>query len=59
MVKNLPASAGDMDFIPDPGRSHMPWSGKACVPQLLSLCSGARELQLLSSHTAAAEARVP
>ena len=22
--KNLPASAGDMGIIPDPGRSHMP-----------------------------------
>ena len=23
MVKNLPANAGDMDSIPDPGGSHM------------------------------------
>ena len=23
VVKNLPASAGDTDSIPDPGRSHM------------------------------------
>ena len=28
----------------------MPWSSKAHVPQLLSLCSGAWELQLLSPH---------
>ena len=25
-VKNLPASAGDMSSISDPGRSHMPWA---------------------------------
>ena len=24
VVKNLPASAGDMGLIPGPGRSHMP-----------------------------------
>ena len=34
-------------MIPDPRRSHIPWSNKACEPQLLSLCSGAQELQLL------------
>ena len=33
--------------IPGPGRSHMPRDSKACAPQLLSLCSGARELQQL------------
>ena len=26
VVKNLPASAGDMGSIPGPGRSHIPWS---------------------------------
>ena len=26
VVKNLPASAEDMDSISGPGRSHMPWS---------------------------------
>ena len=26
VVKNPPANAGDMGSIPDPGRSHMPWS---------------------------------
>ena len=26
VVKNLPANAGDMGSIPDPGRSHMPQS---------------------------------
>ena len=26
MVKNPPANAGVMGSIPDPGRSHMPWS---------------------------------
>ena len=36
MVKNLPANAGDMGLIPDPGRSHMPWNNYACEPQLMS-----------------------
>ena len=35
--RNPPASAGDMDLIPGPGRSHMPWSNQACGPQLLRL----------------------
>ena len=26
VVTSLPANAGDMGLIPDPGRSHMPWS---------------------------------
>ena len=50
VVKNLPASARDMDSNPDPGRPHRPRSSKARVLQLLSLCSGAWELQLLSPH---------
>ena len=45
--KNPPASAGDMGWTPGPGRSHMPWSNKACKPQLLNLCSRAHMLQLL------------
>ena len=51
MVKNLPANAGDMGSIPDPGRSHISWSNYAHVPQLLSLCPRARGLQLLSPCT--------
>ena len=35
MVKNPSANAGDMGLIPGPGRSHMPWSNKALVPQRL------------------------
>ena len=45
MLKNLPANAGDTGSIPGVGRSHMPWSNWARVPQLLSLCSGAWEPQ--------------
>ena len=26
VVKNLPATVGDTDLIPDPGKSHMPHS---------------------------------
>ena len=48
VVKNPPAAnVRDMGLIPGPGESHMPWSNEACVPQLSSLCSRVRELQLL------------
>ena len=47
MVKNPPANAGDTGLSPGPGRSHMPRSNKARVPQLLSLRSRAREPQVL------------
>jgi len=46
-VKNLPANAGDMGSTLDPGESHMPRSSEANMPQLLSLCSRTRELQIL------------
>ena len=46
-VKNPPANAGDTGSSPGPGRSHIPQSNYACAPQLLSLCSRAREPQLL------------
>ena len=59
MVKNPSANAGDMGLSPGPGRSHMPRSNKARVPQLLSLCYRAREPQLLSPCPATTEARVP
>ena len=48
VVENLPANAGDTGSSPGLGRSHMPQSNWGCEPQLLSLCSGAREPQLLS-----------
>ena len=47
VVENWPANAGDVGSIPDPGRSHMLQSNKAHGPQLFSLCSRAREPQLL------------
>ena len=59
MVKNPPANAGDMGSSPGPGRSHMPWSNEARVPQLLSLCSRAHEAQLLSPQATTTEAHVP
>ena len=48
VVGNLPASAGDTGSSPGLGRSHMPRSNQARVPQLLSLrvrslCSATRE----------------
>ena len=59
MVKNLPASAGDVGSIPGPGRSHMPQSNEARAPQLLSLHSRAREPQLLSPRATTTEACAP
>ena len=38
VVENLPANAGDTGSSPGLGRSHMPQSGWAHEPQLLSLC---------------------
>ena len=46
VVKNPPANAGDKGSSPGPGSSHMPQSKEAHAPQLLSLHSRARELQL-------------
>ena len=37
VVENLPANAGDTGSCPGLGGSHMPWSGWAREPQLLSL----------------------
>ena len=51
MVKHLPASARDMGSIPGPGGSHKPQGSQAHVPQLLSLCSRAQDLQLLSPES--------
>ena len=57
-IRNPPANAGDTGLIPweDP-ICH--WATKAHAPQLLSLCSRARELQLLSPLDASTEALVP
>ena len=43
-----PANAGNTGSIRGLQRSHMPRSDKAHLPELLSLCSRARELQPLS-----------
>ena len=59
MVKNLFANAGDMGSIPGLGRSHMPWSNYARVPQLPSLRSRAHEPQLLSPPATTTEAHAP
>ena len=40
MVENLPANAGDTGLSPGLGGSHMPRSGWAREPQLLSLRVG-------------------
>ena len=52
MVESLPANAGDMGSSPGVGRSHMPRSGWAREPQLLSLrvwslCSATREAAIV------------
>ena len=59
VVKNLPASAGDMSSSPGPGRSHMLRSNRARVPQLLTLRSRAREPQLLSQLATTTKAHAP
>ena len=59
VVKNLPANAGDTGSSPGPGKSHMPRSNLAHVPQLLSLCSRACEPQLLSPCATTTEAHMP
>ena len=46
VVKSLPANAGDTGSIPDLGKSHMPQSRWDGAPQILSLCSRAREPRL-------------
>ena len=43
VVKNPPANAGDTGSSPGPGRSHMPRSYWARVPQLLSPCATTTE----------------
>ena len=55
VVKNPPANAGDMGSCPGPGRSHMPRSGWAREPQLLSL----RVWSLCSATGEAATVRGP
>ena len=59
MVKNPPVNAGDNGLIPGVGRSHIHWSSEARVPQLLRLCSGAWELQLLSPRAAITKVLAP
>ena len=54
-VWNPPANAGDMGSSPGPGGSHVLRSNWACAPQLLSLRSRARELQLLSPRATTTE----
>ena len=57
--KEFTWNADDMVLIPDPGRSHTPQSNHARTPQLLSLCSRAQKLRLLSPRATITEARVP
>ena len=52
MVESLPADAGDTGWSPGLGGSHMPRSGWAREPQLLSLrvwslCSATREAAMV------------
>ena len=59
VVKNPSANAGDTGLIPDPRRSHMPGSNEAHMPQLLRLCSRAREPQLLSPRATLLKPALP
>ena len=42
-----------------PGGAHMPWNNWARAPQLLSLCSRAQKLQLLSPRATTTDAQAP
>ena len=58
MVESLPASAGDAGSSPGLGRSHMPRSGGAREPQLLSLrvwslCSATKEAAMVRGQRTA------
>ena len=59
VVKTSPFNARDTSMIPDPGRSHMLQSNRACVPQLLSLFCGAQEPQPLGPEATTTEACTP
>ena len=59
MVKNPLANAGDMGIFPDLGRSHMPWSNEAHVPQLQSLRATTIEATATRSPHTATEGRSP
>ena len=59
VVKNPSSNAGDMGSIPDPRRSHMPQSNKACAPRLLSLCSRTWKLRPRSPRASTTAAQVP
>ena len=47
-VRNPPASVGDTGSVRGPGGSCRPWTNQALEPQVLSLCSRAPGLYLLS-----------
>ena len=47
VVKSPPANAGNMGLMSGHGGSHVLQSTQPRVPQLLSLCARAQELQLL------------
>ena len=55
MVKNLPCDAGDTGSVPGPGRSHMPRSNEASMPQLLCPHSRACALKREKPHTTTRE----
>ena len=59
VARSPPANARDTGSIPVPGRFPIPQSSSARAPWLLSLCSRARELQLLSPHATATEVHAP
>ena len=55
LVKNLPASAGDTGYIPDPGRCHRPRSNKPLAtttePVLRSPGAGTTEPDAATTET--------
>ena len=59
VMKNLSANAGGMGSIPGQGRSYLPCSKWAHVPQLLSLCSRAQTEKAMASHSSTLAWKIP
>ena len=59
VMKNLSANAGGMGSIPGQGRSYLPCSKWAHVPQVLSLCSRAQTEKAMASHSSTLAWKIP
>ena len=51
VVNNLPWNVGDAGWVPGLGRSHMPWSIKACKPQSESPCNATKRFHIMQGRS--------